>query len=377
MNRFTLISLLLGSLLSLPSAVAAGQKPQAGETVLVNTPVDGDLYAAGGQVDVLAEVDGDVVVAGGDVTIDTTVTQDVIAAGGSVTVHGRVGDDVRLAGGEVMINADIGDAAVAAGGNVTLAPAAKVGGDLMFGGGRLELAGQVRGDARLAGGEIEIDGQVDGDVEVTAEKVKIGPHASIRGALSYRSPEPAEIDPQANIAGEVTHLQLPVHERRGAGGVVLAGLFMWLTLGVTGIVLFLLLPRQALAVGTAISTEPWKTLGLGLAMFTATPLVALLLLTTGLGALLAWLLIMVYGLLLLTGYLNGVLFLDRLVLRRLRKGDEPSKTALSLTFLPMLLVVMIVGLVPVLGFLLVLLLLLFGIGGITLQAYRARQAGMA
>jgi hypothetical protein len=85
---------------------------------------------------------------------------------------------------------------------------------------------------------------------------------------------------------------------------------------------------------------------------------------------------MVYSLLLLTGFLNGVLFLDRLVLRRLRKGQEPGKTALSLTFLPVLLGVMLVGLVPLLGFLLVLLLLLFGVGGITLHAYRARQAGI-
>jgi len=377
MQRFTLITLLLCTSLALPAALAAGQPPLSGETVLVRTPADGDLYAAGGRVDVLAGVNGDAVVAGGHVTIDGPVAGDVIAAGGSVSLRGAVGDDARLAGGEVIINADIGDGAVVAGGNLTLAPAARVGGDLMFGGGRIELAGQVQGDARLAGNEIAIDGQVGGNVELTGEKIRIGPNARIRGTLTYRSMKPAVIDPLAQIDGAVTRLPLPVHERPDAVGVAVAAGLGWLGLGVTGIVLFLLLPRQALGVAAVMAAEPWKVLGLGLAMFAATPLVAILLLGTGLGALLAWMLLMVYALLLLTGFLNGVLFLARLVLNRVRKSTEPGKLAVSLTFLVMLLVVMLVALVPLLGFLVVLLLLVAGVGGITLQGYRAQQAGAA
>ena len=112
-----------------------------------------------------------------------------------------------------------------------------------------------------------------------------------------------------------------------------------------------------------------KTLGLGLAVFAATPIVGIILMITGLGWLLAWILMSVYAVLLLVGFFVGVLFLSNATLRRVWREREVSALVNSLAFVTALLVIMFVGLVPILGWLLIFLLLLFGIGGIALQCY--------
>jgi cytoskeletal protein CcmA (bactofilin family) len=355
-----------------PAAAMAVQ--QVGETVVQAGEVDDDLYVAGGRLDILAEVDGDVLASGGRINIDSEISGDLLAIGGEIRVHGRIDDDLRLVGGRLELNATVADDATAAGGEVLLAPGARVGGDVLLSGGRVVIAGRVAGGARAAAGEIEINGQIDGDVTLAGPSIRIGPTASIRGGLVYRSPYPAEIDSAARIEGQVTHIETPMPERREVAGLLTGiALFLWLSLAMTGVVLYLVFPGAALAAARSAAGESWKSLGLGLAMFAATPLVGTLLMTTGIGWLLGGVLMSSYGLLLLFGLLIGVLMLGDSLLRKLRSGRAPSRLANSLLFIVLLLVVMVVGLIPVIGWLLLLLLLLLGVGGATLQLHRARS----
>lgn len=372
MNRLAVVSVVLTALCVLSPTIGVTEQ-EAGETVLTRGQVTKDLYVAGRRVDVLAEVAGDVVAAGGRVAIDSQVMGDVIAAGGSLTLHGSVADDIRLTGFDVMINADIGDDVAAAGVHVLLAPLTTVGGDLMMSGGEVEMAGRVQGDASIAGGRIGISGQIDGNVELAGRSIEIGADAVILGDLTYRSPEAALIDPQARVEGNITHIPIPLPEKQNlAQGAIVGAVFLWLSLGLTGVVLYLLCPTQALAAATSATNEPWKALGLGLAMFAATPVANLMLLITGVGWLLAWLLWTLYCLLLLIGFFIGTLFVSNVVLQRIWRGREPTRFATSLAFLLILLLVMMSALVPVFGWLAVFVMLLFGIGGTTLRLYRTR-----
>lgn len=377
MNRFAANCMLLALPCLLFSSVVKSDE-DAGEAVVKRGQISEDLYVAGGRVDVFAEVNGDVVAAGGRVAIDSQVTGDVIAAGGTVTVRGRVNDDVRLAGGEVTINATVGDGAVAAGGNVLLAPGATVGGNVMLSGGRVELAGRVRRDVRIGSGQVVISGQIDGNVELVGRSIEIKPGAIIRGNLTYRSPEVADIDPEARIEGLVSHIATPMPGAvETAGGLAAGGFLLWISIALTGIVLYLLFPQTALSAARAAAAKPWMAMGLGLALFAATPVLGIILLVTGLGWLLAWLLMSVYAVLLLLGFLIGVLFLSDAAMRRVRRGREASKLGNSFAFALTLFVIMVVGLVPLLGWLLVFLLLLLGVGGTTLQLYSVRRVDTA
>jgi len=364
--RFFLL-LALALLLLFPASALLAQ--DIGESVTRHGPVHEDLYLAGGNVNVDVTADGDVVAAGGNVTVGDDIKGDALLAGGSVTLHGKVHDDVRAAGGTVTVNADVGDDAVVAGGNVTLAPTSRVGGRAWLAGGNLDIGGHIGKELKATGGRIAIVAEVMGDATLMGEDIEIQPGAVIHGNLRYFSPKPAVIDAAAKIDGTVT--QLPVPEReydRGTQAGVRIG--MLLSLMVTGAVLLLLFPRFAAATTGGIAQAPWKSLGLGLAVLTATPLVVLLLFISFLGTLLGLILLALYLIALLGGYLGGALCTAEAALRRLRPQADISRGWRVAALVITLAVVSILGLVPVLGSLVIFGMLLFGLGGLTLEVYR-------
>jgi len=362
--------LLLVLLLLFPASALLAQ--DFGESVSRRGTVQEDLYLAGGNVNVAATAEGDVVAAGGNVTVGDDIKGDALLAGGSVTIHGKVRDDVRAAGGTVTLDADVGDDALLAGGNVTLASTARVGGRAWLAGGNLDIGGRIGKELKATGGRIAIAGVVMGDATLMGEDIEIGPGAEIHGNLRYLSPKPAVIDKAAKIDGTITHLPTPEHEHRGAHAG--AGIGMLLSFMVTGVVLMLLFPRFAAATTGQIAEAPWKSLGLGLAVLTATPLVVLLLLVSFVGVWLGFILLALYLIALLGGFLGGALCTGEAALKRFRRQAETTRGWRVAALVITLAVVGILAVVPVLGGLVIFGMLLFGLGGLTLQVYRRFMA---
>ncbi len=358
--------LLLALLLLFPAAALLAQ--EVGESVTRRGTAQEDLYLAGGNVNVSVTAEGDVVAAGGNVTVGDDIKGDALVAGGSVTLHGKMRDDVRAAGGTVTLDADVGDDALLAGGNVTLASTARVGGRAWLAGGNLDIAGRIGKELKAMGGRIAIAGEVMGDATLAGDDIEIRPGAVIHGNLRYVSPRPAVIDKAAKIGGTITHLPAPEREHRGMHAGARIG--MLLSFMVTGAVLLLLLPRFAAATTGGIAQAPWKSLGLGLAVLTATPLVVVLLLASFIGMWLGFILLALYLIALLGGFLSGALCTGEAALKRLRPQAETTRGWRVAALVTTLAVVGILGVVPVLGGLVIFGMLLFGLGGLALQVYR-------
>jgi cytoskeletal protein CcmA (bactofilin family) len=365
--RITWRILLLTLLLLFPSSALLAQ--EFGESVTRSGTVKEDIYLAGSAVNLTVSAEGDVIAAGGTLTIGDEIKGDVLLAGGSVTIRGKLRDDVRAAGGTVTLDAEVGDDALLAGGNVVLAPSTSVGGRAWLAGGRLDIAGRIGKELKAAGGNIVITAEVMGDVMLAGENIEIKPGAVIHGDLRYMSPNAAAIDKAARVEGTITHLLSPRHERGVAGAA--AGIGILISLMVTGTVLLLLFPRIAAAVTDRIAQAPWKSLGLGLAVLAATPLVIILLFVSLIGLWLGFSLLAAYLVALLAGYLGGVLGAGEIVLKRLRRQPELSRGWRVAALVITLVVVGVLGLVPGLGGLVMFALLLFGLGGLSWQVYRA------
>lgn len=358
---------LLFALLSL--VIRATPAQQAGEAARIQGVHEEDVYAAGGTVDVLANVTGDVVVAGGRITVSERVSGDVMAAGGSVSIRADVSDDVRLAGGDVDLSGTVGDDAIAAGGNITLAPGATVGGRAWFSGGRIDIAGTVGRELRAAGGRIVISGRVNGDVTLRGSDISILDSAVIDGNLLYHSAHEAEIAAGAQISGTTTHVPVERHIGAFVAAIAGAGVFILLSVVTTGAILFLLLPRVVTAAVMTMRGAPWRCLGLGLAVFAATPLVIGILFTTVIGVLPAIILGALYLLLLLAGFLSG-LFLVASLGPGLPGEDTASRSRWLWLFAVASTVVLVLALVPLLGGLLLFVVMLLGAGALLLGMYR-------
>lgn len=330
------------------------------------------LYAAGASVDIDAEVGGDVLAAGGRVAVGHRVRGSVMAAGGWIALEGRVGEDARLAGGRVAMDAVIGGDLVAAGGRIALAPATVVTGDLWLAGGTVAIAGQFGGGVKIAGRHIAIGGEIAGDVELIGQFIEILPGTAIRGRLSYRSPEPAQIDASARIAGGIAHetLTWPSHAASMARvAATVLGFGFAIALLALSVVFVLLFPGYAVAAARTVGAQPWASLGLGFALLVATPIAALIALATVIGSPLSFALVAVYLLSLPLGYTIAAFYLGDLALALIGRTSA-GRGWHALSLVAAVIALSLLGALPWIGGLVPFLAVILGLGAAYLEAFR-------
>jgi hypothetical protein len=362
------MSALLVSVFATPLAAQV-----AGDSVSLNTPSERDVYAAGRNVDVSATVAGDAVVAGQRVTISGAVRDDVLAAGEIVIVSGAVGDDVRAAGREVRLESSASGHVVAAGQNVSILRGVDIGQFAWLAGERVEMRGSIAEELRAAGEEVVIAGTVGGDADVAAERIVIDAGAVIGGDLIVYGDDDVdvEVNESARIGGQVITRPFPEsgHEWDDDWMSFPGGLFVAVSVFVALAVLAGLFPGFLQRSAGALTGEPLKALGMGLAVLLVTPLVIVVLLAIGIGFLLALPLAAIYLVVLLIGYLAGLFTVAYSGARRL--GFDVTSLGRRLLALALaVIVVMIISVIPYVGSLAVFVLWLAGMGACLLAWYR-------
>jgi hypothetical protein len=143
--------------------------------------------------------------------------------------------------------------------------------------------------------------------------------------------------------------------------------------------LIVVFPEFSALAAQTVRSDPWKSLSLGFALLLCLPAAAVLFLASVIGIPLGLLLLLLYPIMLLLGYLNGLLFLaDRFAGWIARRRGFIMRTrgrfgALALVMLAALVTVKI----PYAGGLLVFVVLLAGLGAFWLRAYRGYAARSA
>lgn len=343
----------------------------AGETVIISEPISEDFYLAGNHVDLRAPVQGDLAVAGRRVLINAPIALDLLAAAESIEVAAPIGDTVRVVGRTVRLHSAVGGHVVAAGEDILLARGADISDWAWLAGREVRVDGTVGRSLRVAAQNVVISGQIAGDAHIRADHLELLPGASIGGELQFYSAAQPLVADGADVSGGITthtveQLQLPAWS--GALGRVFAGL----TLLVTVVVIYLILPRFTSQAADRVLTAPVKSIAVGLGSLIGVPLLVVLLMATGLGALLGIVLLVGYLLWLLLGYAVACVFLATQALRRTGKAEVAPwyVSALAVAVAVGLLV-----LIPQLPFggLVVLVLFLFAYGAVTLRAWETRH----
>jgi cytoskeletal protein CcmA (bactofilin family) len=331
----------------------------AGGSAELDKRVEGDAFLSGGRVAVRGPVKGDVAVAGGDISAADTVGQDLYAAGGSVAISGQVAGNARIAGAQVTISPRGGIA-----GKATVAAA------------NLRMAGRVGRYLAVYAESVRIEGEVGGDLRIVARLVEIGPEAKIGGKLIYRSPQLAKIDPTALIAGGVTHV--PIEWPTGELGS-LARVATWISivllvcsLLLVGVIMITAFPKFSAGAARTVQSDPWKALALGFCLLLCLPVAAILFMVTIIGTPVGIVVLLLYPVMLLLGFVTGALSLGDqvaiLIAKRRGGAVKPGwrYAALSASLLALLLVCK----VPLVGCVAAFLVLLFGLGAFWICAYR-------
>ncbi len=340
--------------------------------------ISNDLYTGSRNVIIAGDIVGDLVAGGGTVLVSGMVSQDVLAAGGNINISGVVRDDVRVAGGTVLVQGTISDDLVIAGGQVTLVSGSSVGGDLLAAGGMVSVGGVVNGDVRIAGGQVVIRDVVKGNVHILADNVTIAKTAVINGSLTYRSANEAQIEPGAQIKGEVdfqkaTRVRPFSGPAKGIGVGLLAGLWSiahitkFLSLLVLALLFIVVYGRIAETIVTKGVRSFWKNLGLGFLALIMTPITAIILFVTIVGMPLGFVLLLGYIVWLILAWVISPVIFGSIVYRAVTKRATPEVHWKSV--LVGCVSLFVIGLIPVVGWLIQFGVMLVAMGVLLKMKY--------
>lgn len=381
---FVTMNLGANTLLIAAGLAACGLAHAQGSDSVARAVSGRNVYAASGSLRLAVPVEGDYVGAGGSITIDAPVKGDALAVGGSVDVRGPIGDDLRIGGGNLNVASTVGGELIAAGGNVVLGPAALVERGAFLNGGRISVEGKIVGNLRANAQRIVLNGEVTGDARLVAEQIELGPKARVGGALSHASRDFTQAD-TAVVAGAVTRDEAANRPRERSeerhrawhwdsgqaswAGRVL-GYFGLLAAGALWILLF---PKFSAAAPDEIRRSPGLSLAIGLGVLAGVPVLAVLLFISLLGIPLGIAAFALYPLLLLLGYLAGVLFVAQRARQAINGATPPTfRTTIGFVALALLIVMLVSGL-PVVGPLAVFVTTIAGLGACVLAWHQRRQ----
>lgn len=294
----TLSVLVIAALISIP------MQKRFGEVVIIDTPVEGDLYVAAGTVTVNAPVAGDLVVAGGTVIVNDSVKMDALVTGGNVILNGYVGDDVRCGSGSLTISGTVAGDVLEASGELTLQKEGLVEGNVVAWGGKMNVDGTIKGDLQVAAGELHLDGTVSGMLDARAEKIFVA--GRIIGQSSIAAPS-IVVDPSARFEGaihfwnssgnlempDIAHqgdiifdpdlkIETPRWELLGFASV----LVMWWYLGTALVMIWVieyLFARTFRSAAAIVLEQSMKSIGYGLTFIVGVPVICAVLAVTVLG----------------------------------------------------------------------------------------------
>jgi len=351
-----------GGFMATAAAVVLAQ--QSDDVLLIEQPVDRDLYAAHSVVNVRTTVAGDLVAAGRRVTVDGEVAGDVIVAAQDIEILGAVSDDVRASGQHVRIAAPVAGHIVAAGQSIVVER--DVGDWASLAGNTVNVQGRVGGDLRIFATTIDINSEIDGNVDIIGSELRLGPGAVVRGDVRWRSENDAVISSEARVEGDFIEEPLPDYadELDSGGGVIFT-----LGLIIAVAALFLLFSPSMRTSADRIAARPAISLVLGFVILVSTPILALILLITGFGAWLGLAILGVYLAVLLVGVLTGLFAVSDLALRKLRPAPTVWQALAAI-----IVTVVAVGLftyIPYVGNIVVFLIWLPGVGSICWLAWVA------
>ena len=332
--------------------------------------IAGDYFGAGASPGPDSSVEGDAFVVGGEVTLSAPVKGDAVLSGGSIHAGERVGSDLYAGGGNIVVDAAVGHNARLAGGRIHVTRHADIAGNLTLAGSNLLMEGRTGGAFTAFGESVTINGEVNGGAVVFARSLVVGPNARINGRLTYSTSTPPKISPEAVISGGVKQSEIefprpdvaPVAKAAAWMGALTftAGLF------VIGALIILLIPHRSEAVVRQIRSRPLGALLLGFALIICVPVAAILAMVTVIGIPLGLGLMFMWPIVVVLGYLVGVLFFgDALAAQFARFRGRSTNRGLRIVGLALILAVaVILAQVPILGALLILAVMFVGTGAL-------------
>lgn len=352
--KFAAIAVIFGALTAL-SWIGITHAAPVTSNVTKDQIIDSSVYAADKKVRITGTVNGDLYCAGQDIVVSGTVNGDVLCAGQSVTISGRVTGSIRAAAQDLTITGVVGRSVTLAGQEVTITKSAQVGQDATIAGNILKMQGVVARDAMIASAEADVSGAIARNVVFRGDTLKLTDKALVSGDIRYTSNRSITIGDNATVSGRVTHAKEDKRNNSFAGPLLLL-----LVAGfIFSMVLVLVWPRAIHATSDIAVRQLGRSLVVGLLATFAAPIMAILLFASVIGAPIALFMVIVgIAIILLSGPVTAY-YIGSMLLARSKNPIAIMATGSA--------VLLVLYLIPVVGFFAGLLAYLLGTGALLIR----------
>ncbi len=325
------------------SAVSAASYT-TGDSPTISAPVNDDAFISGSDVSVEAPVMGELFAGGDKVTVNKKPTRSVFAAGNTVSISDGSGYNIFAAGNDVTIKGDIAHDVFVAGNRITIDPSTVITGTLHIAGNDMKIAGTIKGNVEANGNTVTSNAIIGGNFkgDVTSLTFTGG---SIGGNLDYKSAKDAAGLSTVTVAGATTHGESTYEPTSPLSN------WLWLALGtlITGLAMLFMMPRKLEAEMATMNTQLLKSMGWGFVALIITPIVAVLLIATMIGAPLGLILVAVYTITLYLAGVIGQMFIGSWILKRVNARIRTPKQHLGWSLVVGIIVVGLLRMIPVVG----------------------------
>ena len=314
---------------------------QAGDKVIINKPIDGTAFIAGNEVKVDETIEGISFVAGNSVKINA-IEEYIFAAGNDIVLTNDVNKDLFLAGASVEIKESNlkRDAYIAAE--------------------KIDINSTVDRNIYLYGTKVELNGTYNGNILVAANEITINENTVINGTLKYN--EDAIIKGLNNSIKTKTYVNL--EHKITIKDTIINIISSYIHIIVLAIVLIFIsekIFKKVLEQTKDLTVkDTFITCGKGFLILIGVPIIAMMLLFSGLFISVGVIGAIIYGILV---YISKIFTAYILASKLDNKYFKKNMNSYLLVIIG-LLVILLLGLIPIIGGLVTFISVIFGLGTI-------------
>lgn len=319
------------ALLVAPVSVLAFEARNAQSVIIGKDEViDGNLFAAGSSIQIDGTVRGDVFCAGQTINITGTIEGNIYCAGQSLFVSSQVDGDLIGAGQSLNFKGDVARNLIFAGQNITTDTDSAIGWQAILAGANIDLSGPIEQDLLAAGANFRLSGDIGRNAELWLDRnarnsLTIAPSGLISGNLTYHALNEAIVEPGSQILGKTDFKKLaPLADRRPQGDWAGKWLFGSLSSFLIGLIFILVWPKKIQELVSLLRDGTNANFGWGLALTVLTPLAALILMFTLIGLPLAFLVLILWLVLMWLGKILASLYIGGLVTEKWLPSKKKS-----------------------------------------------------
>ncbi len=311
---------------------------QAGDKIKIEKELNGTSFIAGNEVDVNASINGIGFFAGNELNVNAT-QEYLFGVGNDISIKKDIEKDLFLAGTNIKIKDS----------NIKR--------DAYIAGETIEIDGNVDRNIYIYGNEVDLKGDYKGNVTVYAMSIKVDKSTNISGTLKYNK--------DANVTGINKNIKTKYYETTKTISFkeyLIKFISSYIHIAVVAIVLIFMFERffkKSLNQTKEITLKNIIIIcGKGFLILIGVPIIAMMLLFSGLFMSVGVIGGIIYGILLYIANIFTAYILANIIDKKYLKKNMNSYLLMIIG----LLIIYVVSIIPIIGSLLSFISLIFGLG---------------